>query len=163
MISRIEATREFTWSYKSYRVSCYSVADASRLNPEHGDTGIAIYTSVLGSDHRWKAKGIYKITDQESADFEENMGELEKRNAHYFARLIDQNDETNENIVCFVEDELAKELLDAIEENQKEILQHIDCETQYYKKWKKQTKAEANLDYSMALIFLETQGKIIMM
>ena len=63
MISRIEATREITWGYKSYRVSCYSVADASRLNPEHGDTGIAIYTSVLG-----------------------------------FARLIDQNDETNENM-----------------------------------------------------------------
>lgn len=163
MISRIEATREITWGYKIYRVECCAVLDTFPRYRERGNTGIAIYTTLSESLYRWKAKGIYKIGDLEKEGLAEYKEELEKRNAHYFARLVSQDAESEKSVICFVEDGLAKALLDAIEENQKELETHIDCETEYYKKWRKEAKAEAIGEQFLWPIFVEDQKEIIMM
>lgn len=163
MISRIESTREITWRHKIYRVSCHIVLDEFQRNHKYIDTGIAIYTTMPESSYRWKAQGIYKINDLDAEGLSDYKEELERRNAHYFARLVSQNEESKKSIICFVEDGLAESLLDAIKENEKEIEQHIDCESDRYKAWKKRIKADAISDRAFWPIMVEAQEKVIMM
>lgn len=163
MISRIEATREITWGYKSYRVSCHIVLDEFQRNHKYIDTGIAIYTAMPESSYRWKTQGIYKINNFDEEGLSDYKEELERRNAHYFARLVSQDEESKKTIICFAEDGLAEALLGAVKENEREIEQLIDCESDHYKEWKKRTKADAVSDRAFWPIMVEAQEEIIMM